>query len=154
MDDGAPLSELSRGNLYDRDFYAWGLMQAELLRAGRLSEADIENIAEEIEGLAKTEKRELVSRLTVLLLHLLKWRYQADRRGASWEASVRVQRLETEDHLQDNPSLKSSLTEIVERAYRVARVRASGETGLALSDFPDVCPWTFEKIMDEAFWPT
>jgi hypothetical protein len=153
MDDAAPLVELSDGNLYDRDFYAWCLTQAALLRAGKLGQADIENIAEEIEGLAKTERRELVNRLTVLLLHLLKWRYQAERRSSSWEASIRVQRLDIDDHLVDNPSLKSALSEIVERAYRLARVRASGETELELAKFPLICPWSFDQIIDEAFWP-
>ena len=154
MDDGALLTEVTRDALYDRDFYAWSLKQAELLRTGKLGEADIGNIAEEIEGLARTEKRELVSRLTVLLLHLSKWRYQPERRGASWEATIRVQRMDAEDHLSDNPSLKPLLRPIIERAYRVARVQAAGETELPISTFPEVCPWTFDQAMDETFWPS
>ena len=67
--------------LYERDFFAWSRQQAELLRAGKLAEADIEHIAEEIDSMGRTEKRELISRLSVLLLHLLKWRYQPDKRG-------------------------------------------------------------------------
>ncbi len=78
--------------LYDHDFFAWSLEQAELLRAGKLAEADIEHIAEEIDSMGRTEKRELISRLEVLLLHLLKWRYQPGKRGPSWEASIFVQR--------------------------------------------------------------
>ena len=75
---------MSNHPLYDQDFYAWTNEQAALLRAGRLSEADVEHIAEEIENMGKSEKRELVSRLRVLLLHLLKWQYQPTRRGKSW----------------------------------------------------------------------
>ena len=96
----------AKSPLYDRDFYAWSREQAELLRAGKLAEADIDHIAEEIDSMGRTEKRELVSRLSVLLLHLLKWRYQPGKRGPSWEASVRVQRNRLVDHLDDNPSLK------------------------------------------------
>src|SRR5580658_8345121 len=92
--------------LYDRDFFAWSLEQAELLRAGKLAEADVEHIAEEIESMGRTEKRELISRLSILLLHMLKWRYQPDKRSPSWEASIRVQRNRLADHLDDNPSLK------------------------------------------------
>ena len=78
---------------YERDFYAWANEQAALLRAGRLGEADFKHIAEEIESMGKTEKRELVSRLTVLLLHLLKWRFQPELRSANWRLTVEEQRL-------------------------------------------------------------
>ena len=72
----------------DQDFYAWSLEQAALLRQGRTAEADLDLIAEEIESMGKTEKRELVSRLTVLILHLLKWRFQPKGRGKSWRLSI------------------------------------------------------------------
>jgi hypothetical protein len=139
--------------LYDRDFYAWANEQAVLLRAGRLSEADIEHIAEEIESMGRTEKRELVSRLTVLLLHLLKWRFQPGLRGASWEASVQVQRIKLVDHLDDNPSLKPQLPAGIAAAYRVGRIEAAAETGLGQAAFPQSCPWTWHQIMDPNFWP-
>jgi hypothetical protein len=71
---------MSNAHLYDDDFYAWANEQAALLRAGRLSEADLEHIAEEIESMGRTEKRELISHLTVLLGHLLKWRYRSVHR--------------------------------------------------------------------------
>jgi hypothetical protein len=79
----------SRRSLHDNDFYAWSLEQAALLRAGRVGEADLATIAEEIESMGKTEKRELVSRLTVLLLHLLKWERQPAGRSNSWRLSNR-----------------------------------------------------------------
>jgi hypothetical protein len=139
--------------LYDQDFFAWANEQAALLRAGRLAEADIDHIAEEIESMGKTEKRELVSRLTVLLLHLLKWQFQPDRRGANWEATIAVQRDDLADHLIDNPSLQAKLPEAVASAYRKAVIMTYGETGLPPQTLPTICPWSFEQIMDLAFWP-
>lgn len=139
--------------LYDRDFYAWATEQAALLRAGQLAVADIEHIAEEIESMGRTEKRELVSRLIVLLSHLLKWQFQPARRGASWEATIRNQRRALVRHLKDNPSLKPKVPEVMEDAYGDARVSAYGETGLPEATFPTACPWTFKQIMDGDFWP-
>ena len=122
--------------LYDCDFFAWSLEQAELLRAGKLAEADIEHIAEEIESMGRAEKRELISRLSVLLLHLLKWRYQPEKRGPSWEASIRVQRNRLADHLDDNPSLKPLLPQALASAYRDARWRRLRRRGWRARPFP------------------
>jgi len=139
--------------LYDQDFYAWANEQAALLRTGRLSEADIEHIAEEIETIGKSEKRELVSRLRVLLAHLLKSQFQPRRRGASWKRSIINTRDELDEHLGDNPSLKSQLPVAIETAYRRARLDASTETRIDEAIFPQTCPWTYDEIMDPAFWP-
>jgi hypothetical protein len=139
--------------LYDTDLYAWANEQAALLRAGRLSEADIENIAEEIESMARSEKRELTSRLTVLLVHLLKWRYQPALQSHSWRQTIEQQRMKLEDHLGENPSLKSQLDEIMAKSYRLARVDAEHETGLLRKSFPPTCPFTFDETMNPDFWP-
>jgi hypothetical protein len=139
--------------LYDQDFYAWANEQAALLRAGKLDSADIENIAEEIESMGRSEKRELVNRLAVLLLHLLKWRYQPAYRGTSWRASIEEQRLRLDRHLRDNPSLKAQLAVVMDDAYRLARVGAERQTGLARATFPLVCPFAFDEAMSEEFWP-
>ena len=138
---------------YDTDFYAWANEQTALLRAGKLKEADIVHIAEEIESMGKTEKRELINRLGVLLVHLLKWKYQPNLRGRSWLLSIKAQRNQLADHLEDNPSLKAKLAEIVASAYRDARIMTAKETPLDEDDFPDACPWTFEQAMDAEFWP-
>jgi hypothetical protein len=140
-------------SLYDQDFYAWANEQAALLRAGKLSAADIEHIAEEIESMGKTEKREMVSRLTVLLLHLLKWQYQQMLRGSSWRTTIIVQRLQLADHLDDNPSLQAKADEIVPRAYRLALAETAAETGLSQNTFRPACPWSFDQIMSADFWP-
>jgi hypothetical protein len=138
---------------YDTDFYAWANEQAALLRAGKLSDADIAHIAEEIESIGKTEKRELVSRLTVLLAHLLKWRFQSDLRGRSWRLTIKEQRKEVRNHLADNPSLKLSIGDILAMAYDVAMVRAARETAIDEDEFPAACPWTFEQATNDDFWP-
>jgi hypothetical protein len=144
---------MTNQQLHDQDFYAWANEQAALLRAGRLSEADIEHIAEEIESMGKSEKRELVGRLTILLLHLLKWQFQQSLRGISWRTSIDNARDDIGDHLLDNPSLKSLLDASMIAAYRRARRQAAVETGLAQAVFPLSSPWPFDQVMDTDFWP-
>lgn len=144
---------MPQSQLYERDFYAWANEQAALLRAGKLAQADIENIAEEIESMGKSEKRELVSRLRVLLAHLLKWRFQPKGRSSSWQASIRVQRLDLREHIKDNPSLKAKLPEAIGTAFEGAVIEAAEETKLPDGDFPAACPWSFDQMMDEGFWP-
>lgn len=103
--------------------------------------------------MGRSEKRELVNRLAVLLLHLLKWQFQPGRRGNSWRLSIREQRLRLSSHMADNPSLKSKLTEALDESYRLALIEAERETGLAEGTFPADCPWTFQQMTDSDFWP-
>ena len=138
---------------YEADFYGWAMEQARLLRAGRLTEADIENIAEEIESMGRSRKSELVSRLAVILLHLLKWQFQPGLRSQSWRLSIMNQREQLASHMEENPSLKPAIPDALSRAYRYARRDAERDTGLPETTFPEVCPYTFEQAMDEAFWP-
>ncbi|HEY2619603.1 MAG TPA: DUF29 domain-containing protein [Acetobacteraceae bacterium] len=140
-------------SLYDQDFYAWANEQAALLRAGKLTEADIENIAEEIESMGRSEKRELVSRLTMLLQHLLKWQYQPGRHSTSWRLTIENTRLQLEDHLNDNPSLKSQLEEAMRSAYRRAINEAVAETGFPRTTFATECPYSYDHAMRPDFWP-
>jgi hypothetical protein len=139
--------------LYNEDFYAWANEQARLLRVGNLSAADIEHIAEEIESMGRSEKRELVNRLAVLLTHLLKWQFQPERRGNSWRNIIEGQRIRLSSHMRDNPSLKSALNDAITEAFRLARLDAETETGIDKCTFPAECPWTFGQIMNEGFWP-
>ena len=143
----------SRRSLHDNDFYAWSLEQAALLRAGRVGEADLATIAEEIESMGKTEKRELVSRLTVLLLHLLKLERQPAGRSNPWRLSIANARDEIADLLDDNPSLKPIIDDVMTSAYRYARRKAAIETDMAEDAFPTQCPWNFVRAMNEGFWP-
>ena len=141
---------------YEQDFYAWTEQQAELLRAGRWADLDVVHLSEELESMGAREKRELISRLAVLLSHLLKWQYQASRRGRSWELTITEQRGRILDLLADNPSLKHSerLLPAIRKAYKYATIRAELETGLSGSSFPPGCPYRWEEIMDEHFLPT
>jgi hypothetical protein len=136
---------------YDLDFYAWANEQAALLRAGDLSRADAENIAEELERLGRTEKREFVSRLTTLLSLLLKLRSQPGRQSPSWKEAIVSARGQLLEHLDDNPSLKDKLPEAIASAFRNARRTALEEAGLDDGVFPVACPWSFDRMMDERF---
>ena len=138
---------------YDADVIAWANEQARLLREGRFSELDIEHIAEEIEDVGKSEKRELRNRMAVLLAHLLKWEYQPELQGNSWRRTIRIQRKGIAACLKDTPSLKADLrlSEWWARVWDEGVGLAVKETGLDY--FPESCPWAFEQIMDADFWP-
>lgn len=138
---------------YETDFYAWANEQAELLRSGKLAEADIQHIAEEIESMGRTEKRELIDRLAVLLADLLKWKTQPNLRGRSWRLTIKEQRNAVADHMADNPSLKSKTAEAMTTAYRSAVIEAAKETAIDEDGFPSACPWTFREATNAEFWP-
>lgn len=138
---------------YETDFYGWTRDQATLLRNREFDKVDIDHLAEELNSMGARERRELVSRLRVLMMHLLKWEYQPAFRGASWERTIKIQRKEIIYHIEDNPSLKSSLEVAISRGYDLASDDAEGETGLPKKTFPQECPWTFEEMTDPEFWP-
>jgi hypothetical protein len=138
-------------NGYEQDFYAWTQEQANLLRSGQWQLIDIQNLAEEIEDMGWAEKRELESRLEVLLMHLLKWQFQPSLRSRSWQLTIKEQRLRLQRHLKQNPSLKSVIPDLFADAYRLAVVKAEQETGLDI--FPDVCPYDFDQVISEGFLP-
>jgi hypothetical protein len=138
---------------YDSDFYGWTQEQADLLRSGSLSELDTQNLLEEIESMGRSERRELESRLEVLLAHLLKWKYQEGRRSRSWTLTIIGQRQKVSRCLKQSPSLKHKLNESLEAAYSDAIIAAERETQISRNVFPDTCPWTFEQIMDTDFYP-
>jgi ribosomal protein L29 len=135
---------------YDTDFYAWAEEQARLLRSGRFSQLDIAHVAEEIEDLGKRERRALESRLGALLGHLLKWRFQADSPNRkSWRATINAQRRSIARLLDDNPSLRPQLHELLPDAYADAVDRAVAETPLDYDAFPQQWPWTIDEILGQ-----
>jgi len=138
---------------YDADFHAWTRDQAARLRELRPNSLDWENIAEEIETLGRSQRREIRSRLVVLLAHLLKWSYQPEGQGNSWRASITLARQEIGKEISESPSLRRYPGEELAAQYAVARLKASGQTGLALDIFPEICPFTIEQVLDPAFWP-
>lgn len=138
---------------YDEDFYAWTQDQAQLLREIRPNSIDWEHLAEEVEDLGRSEKRELVSRLVVLMTHLLKWRCQPNHRSRSWSLTIKQQRKKLVHFFKDNKSLAVHVTEFVPEAYEYAVIEAAKETGLDESVFPESCPWSFDEMMDADFLP-
>ena len=135
--------------LYERDFFAWTQDQADALRRRSINELDWENLLEEVESLGRQERNELRNRLIVLLIHLLKWRFQPQRRGRSWELSILEQRRESERVLAENPSLKPQVADIVADAYKLARIRTARQTGLSIKRFPKESPFDWNSAMTE-----
>jgi hypothetical protein len=145
------------GDLYERDFYRWTIEQASVMRRRRFElEAlgvDWVNVAEELDTLGRSEKRELRSRLGVLLLHLLKWLHQPMHRGTSWRRTIETQRETIGELLSDNPSLKPLLDQTMQAAYKNARRDAVADTGLSDTVFSSDCPWTTTHVLDPNFLP-
>ena len=139
---------------YDRDLYSWAVEQAALLRAGRIAEADALNIAEELDDVGNEQYHRLESALRIILLHLLKWDHQPERRSRSWWASIRVQRNHVRRVLRKNPGLKSEVDGAVTEAYETARIEAAVQTSRDEEAFPVDCPYSWDEIMErEIPWP-
>jgi hypothetical protein len=138
---------------YDQDFFLWTRDQARLLREHRFAELDLANLVEEVESMGRSEKREIRSRLTVLLAHLLKWKYQPDARKPAWIGTIDEQRQSLLDVLEDNPSLRRRPGDIFARVYAAARVQATKETGIAFALFPETPPFTLDQALDTDFLP-
>jgi len=139
--------------LYAEDATAWLEAMAELAAQGRLEELDLSNLAEYLSEMARRDRREVKSRLTVLLAHLLKWRYQPHRRSRSWQSSRVEHRTRVPRALRRAPSLAREIPAMIVEEYPAACHKASVQTGLPLRTFPAICPWTPEQILALEFWP-
>ena len=137
---------LDKPSLYDLDYVAWLEEQAAHLRAGRLAALDAPNVAEELEGLARSDRHQLANRLETLILHLLKWDHQPSRRSRSWQSTIVEQRIRIRRLLDESPSLRPGLTEIAAKVYPDAVDRAIVETGLARRRFPEALPYSLEQL--------
>lgn len=151
--DRKPLDTTPPAPRYDADFFAWTQDQANRLKGLRPKGLDWINLADEIESLGRSEKRDIESRLSVLLVHLLKWRFQPEPRSGSWRASVVEQRTRMARELAASPSLRGYPAEILAEEYELARPRAADETGLPLESFPTRCPFSIDEVLDPEFWP-
>jgi hypothetical protein len=143
-------------SLYDTDFYTWTQTQAMALRTKDVAALDVENLAEEIESLGRSDRRAIAHQLERLLLHLLKWCYQADQRtraGKSWRSSIYQARSAIADLLEESPSLRDYPAQRLALAHRRARQQAAHQTGLPLAAFPETCPWPLARVLEEEFWP-
>jgi Domain of unknown function DUF29 len=143
--------DINETSLYQQDFYGWTQWQTQALAQKQLSELDWQNLQEEVQALGRQEYRELVSRLSVLLGHLLKWQYQPERRSRSWFLTIREQRRAINRHLLRNPSLKSRIEEALEDGFEAGVDLALRETDLPLRIFPANCPYKFEDIITDSF---
>ena len=146
------MTDAVNGAIYKQDYLAWVKQTVAQLREGKVSSLDLANLIEELEGLTRREKNALKSNLTVLLMHLLKCRFQPKKHTRSWDVTIDEHRERVEDTLADSPSLQPFLIEILEQSYQRARKRAVLETGLPLSTFPDRCPFSVSEILDEEFF--
>src|SRR5579864_1332050 len=142
----------------DDDFHAWLLDQARTLRriADKVPSLDCAEIAEELEGMARSDEHAVQSLLEVLLTHLLKWRYQSNRRSRSWRLSIQNARSDIQDRLADSPSLRTRLPTLVARAYAKARRSAGAEMEIDEREWdeksPSSCPWSVTQLLND-FWP-
>jgi hypothetical protein len=155
MDDRSePTRPAQGGARYDRDLYTWAVEQAALLRAGKIAEADARNIAEELDDVGNEQYDKLQSALRLILLHLLKWDHQSERRSRSWHLSIRVHRKRALHVLRKNPGLKSVAEEAMTEAYDLARTEAAAQTLLEEDRFPFDCPYSWNEIMERPIdWP-
>jgi hypothetical protein len=149
----AARSAVSPDTGYDADFFQWTQSTAEMIRQGRLAEVDLEHVAEEIEDMGKRDRRELRSRLIVLIMHLLKWQFQPELRTPSWDSTIDEQRIQVQFIIQDSPSLRRLPSEELAATYDRAVKRAIAQTGLGADRFPSSCPYTVEQILDSDFFP-
>jgi len=141
--------------LYETDFNSWIQENIALLKQARFNEIDTVHLIEELEDMAKKNRNELINRLVILIAHLLKWQYQPLRQGNSWSFTIDEQRDQIgAGLLEEYPSLKSFLSEAIEKSYQRAVKLAAKETGLKQSSFPINCPYDENQLLDEDFYPT
>jgi hypothetical protein len=135
------------------DFNLWIQRTSQLLRERRWDEVDVVHLIEELEDLGKSERRAIVSQLVRLLLHLLKWKYQPQRRSDSWLDSITDARTQIQLAIQDSPSLKNYPAEQLETAYQRGRIQAAQQTGLDVSLFPVDCPFKLDLVLGDDWLP-
>jgi Domain of unknown function DUF29 len=154
MDERSATKRNTARARYGRDLYGWATEQAALLRAGRIAEADAQNIAEELDDVGSEQYDKLASALRLILLHLLKWDHQPERRTRSWWASISVQRNHVRRLLRKNPGLKPHLRTATADGYEDARIEAAAQTRLSPRRFPVQCPYAWDEIMERSIaWP-
>jgi len=145
---------MSSLSLYEKDFYAWTQEQAKLIKNKAFERLDLTHLFDEVEDMGNRHADEIESRLEILLMHLLKWKYQPNLQSKSWQLTIKEQRLAINRRLKKMPSLKSKLPEIFEESYAPSLLHAEQETGLDESTFPTKSPWTIEQVLNAEFYPS
>ncbi|HZZ77163.1 MAG TPA: DUF29 domain-containing protein [Gemmataceae bacterium] len=144
----ATASAQSLRKLYEEDETAWLEIMADLIARKQFSAIDYRNLSEYLTDMAKRDRREVRSRLIVLLRHLLKWHHQSEMHSTSWQNTVRHQRFEL-GMLLESKTLRNYAEEILADAYEEARKQAADETGLKVSRFPKECSWTIDDLLSD-----
>ncbi len=139
--------------LYDSDFYTWTQEQAALLRSGRFDRIDLANLTEEIETLGRSELSGLRSSYKLIAMHLLKLMMQPAKATTSWTITIKRERGNVEDILDENPGLKPKRRDIFMKAYGSARRDAATETMLPPNVFPVAPPFGVDQVEDPNYWP-
>jgi len=139
--------------LYDTDYLQWIETTVEKLQSYDYANVDWENLIEEIADMGRSERRSLKSNLIVILVHLLKWQFQPEKRSGSWEGSIIEHRRPVKEALDDSPSLKSYLEKILAECYAQAVKQAKAETGLSVESFPLNCPYQLPEVTNNEFLP-
>ena len=140
-------------DLYEPDVYLWTRAQAALLRARRFDELDLAKLVEEVESVGGSEKREIKSRLGVLIGHLLKWKYQPGGRSSGWVGTITEQRQQLDDIMEMSPSLRGYPAQVFAHCHLSGRLLASKDTGIDFTLFPDAAPFTVEQALDLDYLP-
>jgi hypothetical protein len=157
MNPNLQLKSISNtSNLYEQDFYLWLQTTAKLLREKKLDQVDLENLIEEIESMGRSERKELKSRLTTLIEHLLKikyWQAEKTNNARGWRQTIVEQRRQIEYILSDSPSLKGLLSEIVNECYVNARKDILKKYELDGEIFPSESAFSLEDILNEDYIP-
>lgn len=146
-------SSVTSASLYEQDYWLWLETTAKLLRSGRLHEVDVDNLAEEIEDMGRSEKRSVESNLEVVLMHLLKYKYQPARRSSSWRYTLLEHRNRLRKALRESPSLRPYYQQVFKESYETARKLAAVETDLPIAQFPAESPFTPEQALDADYLP-
>ena len=135
--------------IYEQDLVLWAQATAQLLREQRWEAIDLPHLIEEVEDLGKSERSAIGSQMERIMVHLLKWEYQPQRRSDSWLDSINDGRSQIRRKIEDSPSLWNYPEEILEKEYTRARREASRQTGLALNIFPESCPFAIDQVLED-----
>jgi mannitol-1-phosphate/altronate dehydrogenase len=134
---------------YDEDYYGWVVQQVDHLKNSEFDRLDIEHLIDEVLSLARNEIDKIENFIETIFMNMLKIKYQPHMHTKSWDLSIKISSHKTKDILEDNPSLKPHLREIINDSYESARLEAAKETGLNEEIFPEECPWTVRDVFPE-----
>ncbi|MBD2482985.1 DUF29 domain-containing protein [Planktothrix sp. FACHB-1365] len=149
-----PITESQQtSSLYEEDYYLWLMNTIHQLQHGKLAKVDLVNLIEELEAMVRSEKKAITSNLRILLMHLLKYKYQSEKRTNSWLFTIREHRKRLRDDFKNSPSLKRYFLDVFEECYQDARELAADETGLSINTFPVESPFSQEDTLNPDYLP-